>query len=120
MKSLSFVSWKKHKLEEAMEHTDAVLEGMFDSLVFEIVIDFLRKEYGFPGALPVSDFTKTSPVIPPPPFILPQSGERVSQEKCPCCGKVIAKDQLVRHMSQCRKELTPERAMEVLAQGLAN
>ena len=119
MKSLSFVSWKKHKLEEAMEHTDAVLEGMFDSLVFEIVIDFLRKEYGFPGALPVSDFMTTSPVIPPPPFILPQSPEKASEEKCPCCEQVIPKDQLVRHMNQCSKELTPERAMEVLVQGVS-
>ena len=113
-KHLSFVSWKKHKLEEALGHVDLVLDGIIDDLIFREVMNVMRTEYGYPGALPVDVFTDARPIFPRASFSFPSATIAAAEEKCVCCGRSVTTKQYLNHFLTCAKELDQDRIRQIL------
>jgi hypothetical protein len=92
VKVIQFVSWKKHKVEQALTEVDNICNSFIDDLIFETVIDVTRQSHGYPAALPIRQLIRPEPIVPESPFLVDQlqfevptvEGSRRPQE-CPVC-----------------------------------
>lgn len=99
-KSIHFVSWKKHKLDQALTQVDGVYDNFVDEVTFETIIDFFREKYGYPQAYPVYDIKKNEPIIPQSPYDLPfKSPELPRKQRCPVCLEEFDSARFTYHMS---------------------
>jgi hypothetical protein len=97
-------NWRKQKLTDVLSQVDSMAFLMFDSLIFETIIDFVREEYGFPGALPLRDFTQTSPIVPSPTYSLPVlPSPPPSEITCPGCNAPIEPRRFYDHAQRCAR-----------------
>ena len=110
-KSIHFVSWKKHKLDQALTQVDGVYNDYVDEITFETVIDFFRKQYGYPQALPVNEITQNEPIIPQSPYNLTfDSPGLARKQRCPVCHEEIDSPRFTYHLagkcfSECKNQL---------------
>ena len=114
-KSVTFVNWRQHKLEEAMNNLDSIFADFMDDLLFKEVMNFVRLEYGYPGAFPIDAFADTVPVLPSADFWLPGPSVPNEDVKCVCCQNVIPKDEYMKHLVTCAKDLSSEQIKQILA-----
>lgn len=103
-KEIHFVSWKKHKLEQAIPEIDAVYQDFVDEMTFETVMDFF-KSFGFPAAQNIYDITRTDQMFPPithrntfDAITLPR------KQKCPVCQEEVDCQKFTDHLDKCFKE----------------
>ena len=95
-KSIRFVSWKKHKLDQALTQIDGVYENYGD----ETIVDFFREKFGYPQALPVYDIIKVDPIIPKSPYDLAlKPTELPRRQKCPVCLEEFDSARFTYHLS---------------------
>jgi hypothetical protein len=105
-KQIHFVSWKKHKVEQALTQLDSLCNSFIDELIFETIIDVARQSHGYPAALPIRQLIQTEPVIPESPFqfefeVPAVEGTRRVQ-KCPVCGESFDAARFTYHLaSKC-------------------
>ncbi|KAH0786778.1 hypothetical protein GPJ56_009307 [Histomonas meleagridis] len=122
-KKIHFVSWKKHKAEQALIQVDSVLESLVSDLIFETIIDYYRKRYGYPNALPVQKILQNEPVIPEPPdkrppFKLETTDARRFQ-RCPVCGEQIDAPRFTAHLEERCFKNSPGK-LEIIARYFEN
>ena len=108
-KQIYLVSWKQHKLDLAKEHVEDITKDMMDDIIFNTIIDYVRKNYGFPNALPLRDITANDPVIPNSPDLLDQPTVGTSQferspQTCPVCQSTIDARLFTSHLESCLKK----------------
>ena len=86
-KAIQFVSWKKHKLDQALKQVDGVYNDFVDEITFKTVIDFFRKELGFPKSLSVNELIANEPIVPPFPYkdLMLDSAPLPRRQVCPVC-----------------------------------
>lgn len=113
-KKILFVSWKKHKVEQAISQIDNICDVFINELLFESIIDFFR-EKSFPKACPVYQMIRNEPIIPnlretQLPFETPVIPR---QQKCPICHETLDASRFTSHLAtKCFKECKDK--MEVL------
>ena len=108
-KQIFFVSWKQHKLDLAKSHVNDIIDDMMNDAIFNTIIDYCRKKYGFPNALPLRDITANDPVIPNSPEMLDQPTVGASQferspQTCPVCQATIDARLFTSHLEACLKK----------------
>jgi hypothetical protein len=116
-KQIYFVSWRKHKVEQALTQVDAICNGFIDDLIFETVIDVCRQRFGYPAALPIREIIQNEPVVPRSPFRVEQvhfeTPEMSRQQKCPVCHETVDAARFTYHLAvRCFREA---KAMEICA-----
>ena len=80
-----------------------------DDIIFETVIDFCRRKYGFPGAIPVREIIANEPAIPNCPKSLGQpTFGQIPQERsyqmCPICEQSHDARLYTSHLESCIKK----------------
>lgn len=105
-KSIHFVSWKKHKLDQALTQVDSVFNDYIDEITFETIIDFFRNSYGFPKPDPVYELTNSESIIPKPDYNLPFDPCGIGRkQRCPVCKEEIDSPRFTYHLaSKCFNE----------------
>lgn len=102
-KTIQFVSWKKHKVDQALTQVEPVVNDFVDDLLFETVLDFCRQKYGFPQALPIHEILQNEPVVPKSPFMIEQvqfeNPETRRTQKCPICHETCDGSRYTFHLS---------------------
>lgn len=113
-KKILFVSWKKHKVEQALSQIDNVCNVFINELLFESIIDFFR-EKSYPKAVPVYPIIQNEPVIPN----LHENNLRFETpviprpQKCPICHETMDASRFTSHLvTKCFKECKDK--MEVI------
>jgi hypothetical protein len=103
-KQIHFVSWKKHKVEQALTQVDAVCDGFIDDLIFETVIDVCRQRFGYPAARPIREIIQNEPVVPRSPFRVDQlrfdTPEQARPQKCPVCHETVDAARFTGHLHE--------------------
>ena len=122
-KKIHFVSWKKHKAEQALSQVDAIFESIVGDLVFETIIDYYRQKYGYPNALPVHKILQNEPVIPEPPEQSLQFRFETTEvrrfQRCPVCKEQIDGPRFTAHLEErCFKDSS--RKIEIISKYFEN
>ncbi|KAK8866817.1 hypothetical protein M9Y10_009785 [Tritrichomonas musculus] len=111
-KTIQFVSWKKHKLDQALKQVDGVYNDFVDEITFKTVIDFFRKELGFPKSLSVNELIANEPIVPPFPYkdLMLDSAPLPRRQVCPVCKEEIDAPRFTNHLagkcfSDCKNQL---------------
>ena len=111
-KSIKLVSWKQQKIENALSQVTNIKNDYIDELIFKIVVDYCRKNYGFPNADELDKIIAIEPVKPTDSNdvkyeIQPQDKEtRVA--KCPICETSHDSRLFTNHIETCSKNLTEQ------------
>lgn len=103
-KKIYFVSWKKHKVEQALTQTEAICDSFISDLIFETIIDYFREKFGYPGALPICSITQNEPIIPQPLGEPIQSKLDITDirrfQRCPICGEQVDGPRFTSHLEE--------------------
>ena len=94
-------------------HVVEVSTQIMDELLFETILDYLRKKRGFPHAKPLSELLSVKEIIPKPDFII--KNEKISQPEniqCPICLQEFALDKFAEHLHNCKEKNEQERILE--------
>jgi hypothetical protein len=106
-KKLFLVDWKQYKLELSKKHVNDISYEIMDEIVFNTIIDFCRKEFGFPAALPLESIISNEPVVPkaskPVEISYEQQNDRRLQT-CPVCQQTIDARLYTSHLEVCFKK----------------
>ena len=113
-KRIFFVSWKKHKVDQALSQVDNICDTFINELLFESIMDYFRQEYGYTHATTVYQIIQNETVLPNlnNPFqfetpVIPRS------QYCPICHETIDASRFTSHlMTKCFKDCKDK--MEVL------
>jgi hypothetical protein len=101
---IPIVNWRAQKLADALSQVDFLMSTLFDTLIFETIIDYLREDSGFPGALPLRELTQASPMLPSPAYSLPPLRPTADLSViCPICRKEIEAWTFLEHVDRCAK-----------------
>ena len=105
-KHIYFVSWKKHKVDQALSHVNDICDGFFNDLLFETIIDVFRLDYGFPGALPVQEIIQNEPIVPASTYNINFETQVINRtQKCPVCHENVDASRFTSHLSsKCFKD----------------
>lgn len=95
-------------------NSNEAMDRVINGLIFEVVLDYLREEYGYPGAMPLRELMATNPAVPRPPFLLQHTSDQEARPSCPCCGQTMDLNTLGAHMMACRKTLSHDKMTELL------
>ena len=108
-KTIHFVSWKKHKVDQALTQIDNVYESFIDSVIFENILDVLRSR-AFPAPLPVRYLIANEPVLPPSHRQLQfEANEMRRQQRCPVCKELIDAPRFTKHLEEkCFRNVASE------------
>lgn len=114
-KRIYFVSWKKHKVDQALTQVDNICTDFINELLIESILDLFKTDYGCPGAISVSKIIQVDPVIPQlkdDPFNFDTPIISRSQ-RCPICHDTIDASRFTSHLiTKCFKECKDK--MEIL------
>ena len=104
--NLIFLNLAKHKLEKSLKQVDNISESIFNTIIFETIIDFYRQEFGFPAATPLDQLIENDPVLPPCHYFdfyeFHTSKDPVT---CPVCKNKIEPSRFTFHLyEKCFKE----------------
>ena len=107
-KRIHFVSWKKHKVDQALTQVDNVYQSFIDELIFETVLDCCRASpAGYPQALPISDITCNEQVLPPLPLTFQfEARETQRPQICPVCKERVPANFTAHLHEKCFTRLT--------------
>ena len=113
MTSKSAESGQK-KTGVAAGNPDEAMDRVINGLIFDVVLDYLREEYGYPGAMPLRELMSTNPAVPRPPLLLQRTLDQETRRSCPCCGQAMELSSLGAHMMACRKTISHDKMTELL------
>ena len=94
-------------------HVVEVSTQIMDELLFETILDYLRKKRGFPSAKPLSELLSVKEIIPKPDFIIKNERNNLAEKvQCPICLQDILIEQYANHLHNCKDKNEQERIIE--------
>ncbi|EAY05530.1 hypothetical protein TVAG_318850 [Trichomonas vaginalis G3] len=81
------------------ETSSEVTNTIFNSMIFESILDFYRQTSGFPDARPIQELTSIAPLTPEPTFIIHnQPSSDIEYCNCLYCNEQIPQSKYLSHL----------------------